>query len=243
MTPLSPLFIWQGGWLMLASSLRNRPHRHVAASLLVGLEGPLRVQIAGHWVGSPLVWVAPDVEQALESPGPVAVLHLDPDDGAWRGLPVQGPGGALPESRLPGFREALAGLREQSGVEAVRALRERLRAAAPPLDPRIAAACQALRREDLDGARLASAAGLSESRFRHLFREQVGVSLKRFQLHLKCQRALRLWRDGMSFAELAGAVGFYDQPHLNRTLRAMFDALPSRYARAFPVQVVHLDCL
>ncbi|KAF0802887.1 hypothetical protein A6D6_03878 [Alcanivorax xiamenensis] len=118
---------------MLASALRNRPHRHVAASLLVGLEEPLRVQIAGHWVRSAMVWVAPDVEQALESPGPVAVLHLDPDDGAWRGLPVQGPGGALPESRLPGFREALAGLATRPEIGTVRGLRERLRAAAPPL--------------------------------------------------------------------------------------------------------------
>ena len=87
----------------------------------------------------------------------------------------------------------------------------------------------------------AEAVGLSESRFRHLFREELGVNLKRFQLHLKCQRALTLWRDGMSLTDLALAAGFYDQPHLNRTLRAMFDTLPSRYARAFPIQVEHLD--
>ena len=60
------------------------------------------------------------------------------------------------------------------------------------------------------------------------------------RIHLKCQRALALWRSGMNFTELAVAAGFYDQPHLNRTLRAMFDALPSRYARGLPVQVVHL---
>ena len=106
-------------------------------------------------------------------------------------------------------------------------------------------ACRTLRRGDdaagLGGAALAEAVGLSESRFRHLFREELGVNLKRFQLHLKCQRALTLWRDGMSLTDLALAAGFYDQPHLNRTLRAMFDTLPSRYARAFPIQVEHLD--
>ncbi|MFC6329583.1 helix-turn-helix transcriptional regulator, partial [Alloalcanivorax gelatiniphagus] len=112
-----------------------------------------------------------------------------------------------------------------------------------PLDERIRAACLCLRRGDgeVGGAELAAAVGLSESRFRHLFREELGVNLKRFQLHLKCQRALTLWRDGMSLTDLALAAGFYDQPHLNRTLRAMFDTLPSRYARAFPVRVEHLD--
>ena len=56
-------------------------------------------------------------------------------------------------------------------------------------------------------------------------------------------RAVARWQgqtQGMNFTELAVAAGFYDQPHLNRTLRAMFDSLPSRYARGLPVQVVHL---
>ena len=123
---------------MLAPHLHNRPHSHVAASLLVSLgREPIRVQLAGHWITAEAVWAAPDVDQALDSDGPVAVLHLDPDHRAWR--------------------------------------------------------------------------------------------------------ALTLWRDGMSLTDLALAAGFYDQPHLNRTLRAMFDTLPSRYARAFPIQVEHLD--
>jgi len=111
-----------------------------------------------------------------------------------------------------------------------------------PLDPRIADACGLMRAGETAPSMdaLAAHANLSASRFRHLFREQLGVSLKRYQLHLKCQRALALWRSGMNFTELAVAAGFYDQPHLNRTLRAMFDSLPSRYARGLPVQVVHL---
>ncbi|UWN50363.1 hypothetical protein ASALC70_02584 [Alcanivorax sp. ALC70] len=76
---------------MLAPRLHNRPHRHVAASLLVGLAAPIRVQLAGHRLTAKAVWAAPDVEQALDSDGPVAVLHLDPDHRAWRALRLQGP--------------------------------------------------------------------------------------------------------------------------------------------------------
>ncbi len=231
---------------MLAPHLHNRPHSHVAASLLVSLGGePIRVQLAGHWITARAVWAAPDVDQALDSDGPVAVLHLDPDHRAWRALRLQGPGGEFPLAAHPRFQARLNDLAAAPSASAALAARAALEAGEPrPLDPRVVLACRALRRGDgaaLGGAALAEAVGLSESRFRHLFREELGVNLKRFQLHLKCQRALTLWRDGMSLTDLALAAGFYDQPHLNRTLRAMFDTLPSRYARAFPIQVEHLD--
>lgn len=242
--PRAPLFLWDGGWCMLAPRLHNRPHSHVAASLLVGLEQPISVQLAGHWLTAQAVWAAPDVNQALSSDGPVAVIHLDPDHRAWRGLGLEGPGGVFPWSCHADLAACLAELDGQRTAAAALALRRVLEQGEPrPLDPRVAAACRTLRagEGDIGGALLAEQAGLSESRFRHLFRAQVGVTLKRFQLHLKCQRALTLWRDGMSLTDLALAAGFYDQPHLNRTLRAMFDTPPSRYARAFPVRVEHLD--
>ena len=51
---------------MLAPHLHNRPHSHVAASLLVSLgREPIRVQLAGHWITAEAVWAAPDVDQAL----------------------------------------------------------------------------------------------------------------------------------------------------------------------------------
>ncbi|WP_323133010.1 helix-turn-helix domain-containing protein [Alloalcanivorax marinus] len=240
----SPLYLWEGGWCMLAPHLHNRPHRHVAASLLVGLTAPIRVQLAGHGLTAEAVWAAPDVEQALSSDGPVAVLHLDPDHRAWRALRLQGPGGEFSLAAHGEVAAALNALVAAPSAAGALALRAALEAGEPrPLDERIRAACLRLRRGDgeVGGAELAAAVGLSESRFRHLFREELGVNLKRFQLHLKCQRALTLWRDGMSLTDLALAAGFYDQPHLNRTLRAMFDTLPSRYARAFPVRVEHLD--
>ncbi len=45
----------------------------------------------------------------------------------------------------------------------------------------------------------------------------------------------------MNITEVAVLAGFYDQTHLNLTVRAMFDALPSGYARGQTVQVVPLS--
>lgn len=239
--PLTPLFLWQGGWLMVMPAIDNQPHQHVAASLLVGLDQPIRVTVEGRLYQQRVVLVPPDVPQSLNSQGPVAVIHLDPDEPAWRALSRLG---GLDEEQQRWCGEQITAL-VQTGSEArARQFLHGLRDLAEPLplDPRIADACGLMRAGETVPAMdaLAEHANLSASRFRHLFREQLGVSLKRFQLHLKCQRALALWRSGMNFTELAVAAGFYDQPHLNRTLRAMFDALPSRYARGLPVQVVHL---
>ncbi|EKF73728.1 putative transcriptional regulator [Alcanivorax hongdengensis A-11-3] len=237
---LPPLFLWRGGWLMLLPSLHNRPHRHVAASLLVGLDGDVRVDADGEVMQGRVVLVAPEREQDLASDGPVAVIHLDPDEPAWCALKAHGLSTARQQWLCQQLGQLAAAPQPQRATVVIEALREGAESA--PLDPRIARCCQYLKDSDpLPGvAVLAARAGLSESRFRHLFREQMGVTLKRYLLHLKCQRALMLWKSGMSFTELAVAAGFYDQPHLNRTLRAMFDALPSRYARERPVRIVHL---
>ncbi len=239
--PLTPLFLWQGGWLMVMPAIDNQPHQHVAASLLVGLDQPLRVTVEGRLFQQRVVLVPPDVPQSLNSRGPVAVIHLDPDEPAWRTLARLG---GLDEQQQRWCSEQIAALVQTSSEARARQFLHGLRRLAEPLplDPRVADACGLMRAGEMAPSMdaLAEHTNLSASRFRHLFREQLGVSLKRYQLHLKCQRALALWRSGMNFTELAVAAGFYDQPHLNRTLRAMFDSLPSRYARGLPVQVVHL---
>ena len=241
---LTPLFLWQGGWLMALSSLHNQPHQHVAASLLVGLDKDIRVTCEGREENARAVLVAPECQQSLHSDGPVVILHLDPDEPAWRSLALQQP---LPASRQQWLSDTLRSLcRMDIAAAQVATFLAQLRqlASPPPLDARIAASCAWLREAPEPAptmATVAQQAGLSESRFRHLFREQTGVTFKRYLLHLKCQRALSLWHSGMNFTELAVLAGFYDQPHLNRTLRAMFDALPSGYARGQTVQVVSLS--
>ena len=239
---LSPLYIWQGGWLVLLSAMENQPHQHVAASLLVSLDGMLRVELGEQSLRQSLVRVAPEVSQSLRSDGPLAVMHLDPDEPAWWCLREAESDAHLP---LEALRENLLALADgHARADLAAEFVERLRRPAPlnPPDARVIRACQQLRHDNsLDLETLAAGANLSASRFRRLFSEQLGVTFKRFVLHLKCQRALSLWESGMSLTELAVAAGFYDQPHLNRTLRAMFDALPSRYARGQSVQVVPLS--
>jgi AraC-like DNA-binding protein len=55
------------------------------------------------------------------------------------------------------------------------------------------------------------------------------------------QRVLHQWQPGMTATELAQAAGFYDQPHLIRTAREMFDVLPSTFLGNPDFRIIRLQ--
>ena len=237
------LCLWPHDWLFVGHQGANRTHRHVAASLLCGLEAPLQLEVQGAWRSTRLALVAPDVPQALDpGNGLILIAHFDPVTAAWRELAghLAGADGAARASvDLPfdpewlGVARALLDTPAVAMADTLRArLLTRLACPAPPLDARIMHIATLLREQlpdKLDVASLAAEIGLSASRLTHLFRDQTGVTLRRFLLHLKTLQLFRHWREGMTVSALAAASGFYDQPHLVRTTRDMFDALPSHY--------------
>lgn len=226
------LFLWPDHWQLIGRLPPNRPHRHISASLLVGLDQPFRLQVDGHWRLTRAAIVAPDVPQALDPANAAMwIAQLDPDSRFWRSLvPLVGDGRsadiALRDEILPpvgefdcvAMRSHLTGLVACVGRDPV------------ALDDRVAKVCDSLRRElpeKLDVSALASTVELSASRLTHLFRQQTGVPLRRFLLHMKMNRALTFWEPGKPVSRVAAEAGFYDQPHFVRTAREMFDALPS----------------
>ncbi|MBW4935701.1 AraC family transcriptional regulator [Marinobacter sp. F4206] len=233
-SPNGTLFLWPDHWQVIGHLMPNRPHRHISASWLVGLDGPFRLQVAGQWRSTSAALVAPDVEQSLD-PGNTRMwcAQLDPDSDIWRSLqPLLGGGQSvditLPENTMP-FPESESC---QTVCQAMSTAVERLGGSPEPLDPRVRRVCDCLRAElpeKVDVQGLGAVVGLSSSRLSHLFRQQVGVPLRRFLLHLKMNRVLAHWKPGKSMSELATEAGFYDQPHFVRTARGMFDALPSEY--------------
>lgn len=68
---------------------------------------------------------------------------------------------------------------------------------------------------------------LSESRFAHLFKLQVGIPFRRYILWLRIQKTLLSFLTGNSFTEACYDGGFSDLPHFNRTFKEMFGNTPS----------------
>lgn len=235
--PQGTLFLWPDHWQVVGRLMPNRPHRHISASLLVGLDQAFQLQVGGHWRRTRAAIVSPDVIQALD-PGPTSmwIAQMDPDSRHWRSLRhLIGDSGSvdlnLERLDVPASQERDCGAVERC----LEGLLTNVGRPAEPLDERVSQICGILRKElpeKLDVSLLAGYVGLSSSRLSHLFRQQTGVPLRRFLLHLKMNRALAFWEPGISVSRLATEAGFYDQPHLVRTARDMFDALPSEYVTA-----------
>jgi transcriptional regulator GlxA family with amidase domain len=78
---------------------------------------------------------------------------------------------------------------------------------------------------------LATAAGLSVSRFPRLFRNESGVPPVRYVKHLRLQTAKELLEDSrLSVKEVAGLVGL-DASRLVKEFRETFGLTPLRYRR------------
>ena len=98
------------------------------------------------------------------------------------------------------------------------------------VDPRIARVIDHVRThldEPITLEALASVAGLSPSRLRHLFVEETGIAAKSFILWERINRALALGFSGTPWTEAAYATNFADSAHLTRTCRRMFGLVPT----------------
>jgi len=175
----------------------------------------------------------------------MALLYLDPESSPARGLARLAPDGehAVPERARVAVVESFRAYLDGSGShEAIARTCERLITSlardAPPsrLDPRIMETLyrlDAIRGRRPRVSELASHVALSPSRFSHLFRAQTGLPLRRYQLWLRLQQAVRAAGRGESLTTLAHAAGFADSAHLARTFRRMFGLAPRDLLAAF----------
>lgn len=179
-----------------------------------------------------------DVIEAPPGPSSVLGIRLLPP-GAWAllGRPLDELSGHTVEldevlpGRVAALEDRLHGVPspEARVRVAVRWLRARLGAPQDPgvrwLVDRIAARNGRVRIRDLQ-----ERAGLHRTTLTERFREQVGVTPKRFARIARFRRALDLVRaDEVPLVEVALSSGYYDQPHLNREFREMSGFSPSGY--------------
>ncbi len=79
---------------------------------------------------------------------------------------------------------------------------------------------------------LASAAGMSASRFIRHFKGATGVTPGAYRLNLRINGARRLLAQGEGLANAAHRMGFADQAHMQRAFKAYHSLTPGSYARA-----------
>jgi AraC-like DNA-binding protein len=93
------------------------------------------------------------------------------------------------------------------------------------IDPRIAAAARRIRDDPaatISSRELAAEAGLSESRFLHLFRDQLGTSLRRYRIWVRLVHAGTAIAAGANMTEAAMKSGFASPSHLADRFKSTF---------------------
>jgi AraC family transcriptional regulator of arabinose operon len=114
------------------------------------------------------------------------------------------------------------------------------------MDPRIADALRFLRancHNSVTVEQMALRAGLSRSRFTHLFRQQTGetfrAALRRFRL---AKAAILLADCTLRMKEIAARFGYADSQSFGKAFRNRFGLMPSAYRRStYGYQIAHRD--
>jgi len=231
--------VWPAALIVWGPGFKSAPHRHHCVQLLMTLGGSLRVRAGpGHrWRRREAVLVRPDALHEVEALGGTVLLgFVDAESELGAGLcaRIAGDFAAVDARTVARWRQALGSLRDDT-VE--RWARDYLLSARKTirLDSRVQAVVTHVRRrlvtgENLSLDALASIAGLSRSRFMHLFTESLGVPLRPYILWLRLQRGACELMGGASVSAAAHRAGFADGAHLTRTFRRMLGVTPSEIA-------------
>ena len=238
------LFIWRGRILYAGvDGYTTEPHQHYAASLLIGLDAPLTLRVDDAVAQPRCVLLGPNLYHQSLSSSRVIVLQLDPDSewyepiGRWLGSAGYR---EIPYDRLAAFEhrfgELYLEMLDCAGAERLyHDLLENLwgpRPERPPIDERIARLIEELKTElpdQIGVAELAQRVGLSEDRFMHVFKSEMGLPVRRYLLWLRLHQAARLMTDGVTLTEAAHAAGFSDSAHMSRTFKDNFGVPPSSF--------------
>ncbi|NIA67388.1 AraC family transcriptional regulator [Pelagibius litoralis] len=97
---------------------------------------------------------------------------------------------------------------------------------------RVAAYLETHYAEAVSLAQLSELAEMSAFHLVRSFKKERGLPPHVYLTQVRLQQARRFLAEGMSLAETASAVGFYDQSALNRHFKRVYGVTPGQYARA-----------
>ncbi len=238
-------FLSIGRALYLGPAGDNSPHAHHAVQVCVSLAAPFRLwHETGPWHEYDGVVVSPDVRHQLEGgAGDLVLFYVEPEgrhgrrhsrarsNRVWR----------LPRTMVESVRETARRITSRrpdpeslsNAFEELMASAGFARESARRLDRRVEESIARLREFPRDRPTmldLARHAGLSPSRFRHLFRRDVGMSAQSYVVWLRIHDACAAIARGLSLSEAAHHAGFSDASHFTRTFRKTFGLAPSQIA-------------
>lgn len=241
------LYYWNSQDMYVGKFPNNTAHHHHVVQIVIGINAPFRLQIDGANYEYRSVIIAPNVPHQVDDHDEwQLMLHIDPENLVAKQLSMA----YLKDCRFkeidfsvvkPLLTEINTYVHCIHSCKDAKKLFDDIVSAllsfpieTPPIDHRIKAALEILHQlpvKKICTKTIAGAVCLSESRFSHLFRNQMGIPVRRYLLWLRLRDAVEQVLDGMSFTYAAHHAGFSDSAHLSRTFKRMSGMTLSDYLK------------
>ncbi|CAN5464741.1 AraC family transcriptional regulator [soil metagenome] len=236
------VLVWDEYAIFIGQAADVSLHESPAIKVCVALEGNfgLRTLDDAAFTSHGSAVIAPGQPHAIDGRhNRMVMLLLAPETKlAQRFVPLTLRSGITPLSSeaIENIRKIFAGFEERFAAgEPVGSVCDMMvegvsEAESSPIDSRIAQGIEwirARRDEGVSVQEIAAGVELSESRFSHLFTENVRIPVRRYLLWLRLRDAMHLLAQGRSLTETAHEAGFSDSAHLARTFRTLLGIAPS----------------
>jgi AraC-like DNA-binding protein len=237
----------ESGHLMLITpdrvfyaGLLGRPRQRCpgAFQVYVAIEAGLRLTIGnGHESHGELAVVAPNVRHTIVSDHRSAIcLVIEPESvraGAFEELAerLSGADRALFAQRIRAAYSALRQRQHSDDITSAEFDTMCFGEALPPrsLDPRVVKSIAQIGRfrgDAVTAASCAAEAGLSSSRFLHLFKQETGISFRAFRAWKRARHLLHFANQDLNLAHLAQDIGYPDSTHFSHSIRRFYGLKP-----------------
>lgn len=237
-------FLMPAGALYLGPNLNTAVHSLHSYKIYIATHGEFDLHLAGgrRFSSCKAVVIAPDLEHRIVSHGiRLATFYLIPETAEGRRVSRFFPGREVftpPPQALAAVMSDLHKYVEHGcqPEEAAAVSHYLFRNLTPPgeddlpLDPRVKRALEFLDRSArarVTLSEISSELALSNSRLEHLFKQEVGIPIRRYVAWARIREALTLMTSNRSLTYVAHETGFSDLAHLSRTFRRMIGVPPS----------------
>lgn len=222
------VFCIQDCYYIRAAYQNPRPHRHFAAHVLIGLDGPFITEIDGKHMQATGIAIASNVVHTVRTDADLLVIFIDEltpmarfvkyvllQGMSCRSLGKETAAQSAVMAECPhrgGGCTAAKGTGNLLGLEKL---------VPPEEDSRVLAAAAYMKRaqalEAVTIQEVAQAVHLSPSRLTHLFHQETGISPRLYLANLKLERAFYRMQEGMTLTEACMAAGFATPSHMADT--------------------------
>lgn len=238
------LYLWNGRVMFATNSMQTDFHSHYAATLAISLQDNIRIETEKGKQEYRVALVGPNTYHKTVSPGvEMIALLIDPETYEYSSISEFAKVGEVKKLEISTFLPLIEKLWDLyygklNDEEAWELHLDLLRSVYPfqklekVMDDRIIQIANMIRNEMPDSIRMKEIGknfSVSEDRLIRLFKENLGIPMRRYLLWVRILEAAKLLKEGKSLTEAAHSAGFSDSAHFTRTFKENFGFVPSLF--------------